>query len=551
MSDSVNFEKLRKEAKTILKLCRAGDRTALDRMRAQLPRLAAFNDEDAAAQIQLADIHHALARELGHSNWADLKRHDDPVARYLAAVRSGALESAQEELRRSPHLARESIHAACALGDADAVRYHLDLDSSLVSSEESGWQPLLYVCGSPFCRLGGRHAFALYECAQVLLDRGADPNVFSLADAADPDSKIHARTRAVMNKNQFVFVLLGQRGGMGDLREVKAVVARTRSAPPPVSPSIMDFLTDPGFREELSRRVAPIRAREPKIPTPFQMSIKMLMELDHEDDGTMLDSNLALFRLALERGADPNAQNSPNKQTALHSFAALGPNMGMGMPLAELFLKHGADPNLAAADGTTPYSIAVRMGNAPLANVLLAHGAKADSASPADQFIGACRRGSSEAALGVVQTHPDVLKTTGSEHEQMLYTAIVQNHVDSVKLMAKVGFDLTAVGNRGASALHYAAWHGHVEMVRFLIEYHLPVNARDALYGTSPLAWATHGSASSKHWRDADDDYCAVVESLINAGASYEAACNKWNVGPEQIGSDRVVALLKGRGFCK
>jgi len=381
------------------------------------------------------------------------------------------------------------------------------------------------------------------------LDRRADPNAFSLADAANPESKIHARTRAAMNGNHFVLALLGQRGGLGDLREVKAEVARTRLAQSPGSPSIVDFLTDPNFREELNRRVAPIRAREPKVPSPSQLSIKLLMEAERQDDGTTLDSNLVLFRLALERGADPNAQQGPNKQTALHSFAVMGPHMKMGKPLAELFLENGADPNLAGADGKTPYAIAVREGNTPLASLLLAHGAKADSASAADRFIGACRRGDSETALDVVRSHPDILKTTASEHEQILYSAIVQNRVEAVKVMAQAGFDLNAVGNRGASALHYAAWHGHVEMVRFLIEYHLPLNARDAVYSTSPLAWAAHGSASSKHWREADDDYCAVVENLIDAGASYEAACNKWEAGPDQMASDRVVALLKSRGF--
>src|SRR5262245_51866195 len=105
MSDSTNFEQLRKEAKSILKLCRAADRTALDRMRGQLPRLAALSDEAMAAQIKLADVHHALAREVGYSNWGDLKRHDDPLARFLAAVRSGAIESAQLEFHRAPDLA--------------------------------------------------------------------------------------------------------------------------------------------------------------------------------------------------------------------------------------------------------------------------------------------------------------------------------------------------------------------------------------------------------------------------------------------------------------
>jgi hypothetical protein len=87
----------------------------------------------------------------------------------------------------------------------------------------------------------------------------------------------------------------------------------------------MNFLSDPSFREELNRRMAPIRARQPQTRPVAQLSIKNFMELDREDNTTMLDANLTLFRLDLERGADPNAQRGPNRQAALHAFAMMGP----------------------------------------------------------------------------------------------------------------------------------------------------------------------------------------------------------------------------------
>jgi hypothetical protein len=124
------------------------DTGALARMRAQLPHLSAFGDAEMAGQIKLADVQHAVARELGYSNWAQVKRRDEPLARFLAVVRGGALDSAQAELKRFPDLVRESIHAACSVGDPDAIRYHLKRDGSLLTAEEDGWQPLLYVCGS-------------------------------------------------------------------------------------------------------------------------------------------------------------------------------------------------------------------------------------------------------------------------------------------------------------------------------------------------------------------------------------------------------------------
>jgi len=526
MSDSIHFEQLRQEAKSILKLCRAMDTGALARMRAQLPRLSAFGDAEMADQIKLADVQHALARELGYSNWAEVKRRDEPLARFLAAVRGGALDSAEAELKRFPDLVRESIHAACSVGDPDAIRYHLKRDGSLLIAEEDGWQPLLYVCGSLFGRLSFRHQFGLHECARELLDRGADPNTFSLADSSDPESQITARVRAVMGKNRLVFLLLTQRGAIGDVRTAKWATARSRPTELPVKGSISDFLSDPDFRQEFNRRMAPIREQYTrKLPPLPEMTMKEFMELEGPDDGEMRDSNLILFRLALERGADPNFQ-FPDGKTMLHTCGTMPADMGRAM--AELFLEHGADPNLAAADGSSPYSLAVRAGGAAIAELLLAHGAKADSASPEDRFIGACEREDSETAWSVLRSYPDIVNRIGPERGRLLDIAVVQNRFAAVKLMAKLGFDLAAFGSRGASALHHAAWHGHPQIVQLLIEFHAPVNVREAIYGTSPLAWAAHGSASSKNWRQGDDDYCAVVESLIDAGADYAAACNPW-----------------------
>jgi hypothetical protein len=145
-------------------------------------------------------VHHALAREKGFKSWGGLKRYDAPVGRFLVAVRGGSIKSAQQELERFPDLLEESIHASCAVGDADAVRYHLELDRTLLNAEADGWDPLLYACGSPFHRLNARHAAGIVESVAVLLDQGADPNQSS------------AVYRASMNGNRSLAVLLFQRG---------------------------------------------------------------------------------------------------------------------------------------------------------------------------------------------------------------------------------------------------------------------------------------------------------------------------------------------------
>src|SRR6185369_17340574 len=70
----MNFEFVRKEAKSLLKLCRSKDPLALARIRAGLPRIAKLTDDQAAAEVQLADVQQLLAREAGLSNWSEVKQ---------------------------------------------------------------------------------------------------------------------------------------------------------------------------------------------------------------------------------------------------------------------------------------------------------------------------------------------------------------------------------------------------------------------------------------------------------------------------------------------
>src|SRR5262249_46962085 len=161
---ATNIESLRKQAKTILKLCRSGDAAAIARMRAQLPRLG--------DDMKLADVHHALARELGYVNWAAVKLADQPLAQFLGAVRGLAFRPEDLNVAEYSDFAEDSIHAACVVGDIDAVRYHLNRNSALVNTPFGGWPPLLYAAGSPFARLGLRYAVDIHKCAEFLLDHG-------------------------------------------------------------------------------------------------------------------------------------------------------------------------------------------------------------------------------------------------------------------------------------------------------------------------------------------------------------------------------------------
>jgi hypothetical protein len=70
--------------------------------------------------------------------------------------------------------------------------------------------PSDHACASRFIR-GIQDTLRIVDCVALLLDRGADPNSFTLADPSEPDIKIPAAARAQANFNPPV-ELLRQRG---------------------------------------------------------------------------------------------------------------------------------------------------------------------------------------------------------------------------------------------------------------------------------------------------------------------------------------------------
>ena len=530
MSYPINLEHLRKEAKTILKQCRAGNTASIERVRLQLPKLALLDTRGVAEQIKLADVQHAIARERGHKNWAELKRHDAPLSRFLSAARGGALESAQRELASFPDLIEESIHVACVIGDADAVRYHLELDPELLNSEADGWTALLYACGSPFHRLSERHGAGIVECASVLLDHGADPNQSS------------ALFRASMNGNRAMAVTLFQRGAtpiaVGPPKIAKAGFWGIPLNEEKMDQALSDLFKDPEFVEEM-------RARMYVFTTQYGAWFEKLRggQLSPRDYLKPVFPgneayNAMIWRFLIERGVHPNWHDT-SRDTPLHYLAVWGRGE-RDLAQTGFFLAHGADPNLKRADGKTPYFLAVRAGNQAVADVLRAYGANLEDVRPMDELVGACRREDAKGARNIMDLHPEVLKTVLPEDYEVLVEAAAKNRLDQVILMADVGFDPGGFGESGATPLHAAAWHGRLEMTRLLLELDAPVNVRDKIFQSTPLIWAAHGS---KHYGGDDDKYSAVVETLLDAGAD-PTLVNRWRIGPEKLGSERVAALL-------
>ncbi|NCW45721.1 MAG: hypothetical protein EBV77_09720 [Gemmatimonadaceae bacterium] len=262
--------------------------------------------------------------------------------------------------------------------------------------------------------------------------------------------------------------------------------------------------------------------------------------------------NVAVARVLLAYGARPTDGESLYRdgqaewqigETPLHRAAA----NGYGVEILARFMACGADVNAARRDGTTPYTLAVRSGNAAAAVWLAGSGADRSRLTPTDRLLGACLTTDTDRAQAIVSEHPDIVASLSEVDAGALLQAIVDDKQDAVRLMLALGWPLTSQSQWGGTALHWAAWHAQRTLVQTLIEHGAPVNVRDTRYGSSPIGWAAHGSQYSD--KGSDDDYVAIVEMLLDAGATRDEAINRWQESPESMARPAVVAALHARGF--
>ena len=113
----------------------------------------------------------------------------------------------------------------------------------------------------------------------------------------------------------------------------------------------------------------------------------------------------------------------------------------------------------------------------------------------------------------------------------------------AIGLMLDLGFPVDAHGgDDGGTALHAAAYSGSADAVRLLLDRGADIEARDASWDSPPLDWGAIGSGYQPDGTSQNPDWTAVVQTLLDAGASTEGiTLSPDNVKPP---SPAVAALL-------
>jgi ankyrin repeat protein len=496
-SSPTNLEQQHKLAKDLIRAARAGEPEALARIR------AVRSDAGLADRtLQLADAQLAIAREAGFDSWpklvAELQERD--VQAFRDAVTRGDLERARgllamEHVRQRVNdpmfvFGQRAAHIAANNQQLLTMLIAAGADVNMKSDWENG----------PYTVLDRADEGA----AKFLLEHGATltPNVAARLGWFD-------ELQALVNGDAS---LVHARGGDGQqpLHEAKTV-------------AIADFLLDRGAGID-------VRCIDHKT-TPAQYAL-----VDRPE----------VCRRLLERGATPDI-----------FMAARFGDLDLARRLVD------ADPACVAARihesgyapvpplhtycwtlgfGKSPHDVALAFGHRHVYDLLVAR-------SPDRvRFINAALAADERTARAMLNDNPSLLTSLKRDDHSRLAIAIFHERVDGAEVMLRLGFDPTAPGVDGGTALHAACWVGSVRLVEQILALgRVSVEARDPTHQSTPLGWTAFGSV---HRRARGADYVAVIDQLVAAGADIRALANGEGRTLVQMaqGNAAMQAALRSRG---
>ncbi|MDB4534428.1 ankyrin repeat domain-containing protein, partial [Vicingaceae bacterium] len=318
----------------------------------------------------------------------------------------------------------------------------------------------------------------ILQCAELMLEHGADPNTFFML-GEEKETALYAAC-GVVNNSRLSELLIGAGADVND--------------------------------EDASYHVAEFDEHD---------CIRVLFEngMDAKRRATVLLRKLDFadyqgVETILKLGTDPNEMGVWGK-TALHQAIV----RGRDIETIKLLLNHNVDPDLPCSDGKTPYVLAARHGRRDVMELLAADGANDQITEVSDQVVALCATGD-EAGLQVLASEQgDIALRISAEDRTAICEAAKFGNLATLRLMLIAGFSVDTQDEQGFSPLHWAAWYGHIDSVNFLIEQKAPLELQNN-YGGTVIDGAVWG------WINSDGDATngqAILNALVNAGADIEA----------------------------
>ncbi len=226
------------------------------------------------------------------------------------------------------------------------------------------------------------------------------------------------------------------------------------------------------------------------------------------------------LKYLLEQGADPNWMtrwgHSPLHQALRRDNSARN---------IDLLLDHGADLRLVnAQNGRSGMAMAARRGRGDVLASAMHRGTPL-LLEEADQLIAACAQPDEAAIRIFAANQPRLVQQLLADGGTLLAEFAGNGNTEGVRHLLDLGVSVSALYREGdgyfevakeSTALHVAVWRAQHETVQFLITRGAQVNVQDAR-GRTPLALAIRACIDS-HWTERRSP--ASIEALLRAGAS-------------------------------
>jgi len=192
-----------------------------------------------------------------------------------------------------------------------------------------------------------------------------------------------------------------------------------------------------------------------------------------------------IAKILLQSGAEVDALANMygGPQTTMSMLVSSDPpaKAGVQIAMAETLLDFGAS---IQGHGGSPLMTALAFGYLNTAEALARRGAKVDNLAAA-------------AGLGRVALARELLPAADAEtRHRALALSAQHGHVEVVRLLLDTGEDPNRYNPKGNHAhstpLHQAALAGHDAVVRLLVERGARLDIKDTIHQGSPLGWAIH-----------------------------------------------------------
>ncbi|WP_233828771.1 ankyrin repeat domain-containing protein [Paraburkholderia sp. ZP32-5] len=500
---------LKKQAKELLRLYRAGNATAIARFIQYLPAAAHRTVEDVKAlALRLHDAQSCIAREYGFVSWADLTAYADASAfahreqaalirRWLGLVYGADVTGtyaasrprvAVKLLLDHPDLVERDPYVACAAGYWKTMSRAIAADPGWVNQPGGALRlpPLVAVTHSSLVQIP-EFAARLRECARALVDAGADPN-------QQIGSRLPPASLSAPDMTEPLSTLYGAAGVVRDPALTEMLL--NAGAEPNDGESLYHSLENPDCTRLLLQhgaRVTGSNALWRALDMPDATALELLLghggnANESSPEGLKVWGTPLLRAIALHR--------SP------HHIAAL--------------IAAGADVKASTAAGVSAYRLAMQVGLVEIAAQLRAAGAE-ETLTAAEQFVSACALADAKQARRIQTEHPDLPRALPGDRLRLLPDAAAWGSTAAVKTMVELGWPLDVRGGDwDATALNHSVFRGDVDLTAFLLEHGASWRetqgfGSDAL-GT--LAWASQNEPSVA----GSPDWAGCARVLIRHG---------------------------------